>query len=60
MEQRILEAESRLEAAHAALHAPETVSDPARIEACYREEQEAQKAVDALYARWAELEEKQA
>lgn len=60
MEGRILEAEARLEAAQQALHAPETVSDPARIEVCYREQQEAQEAVDALYARWAELEERQA
>ncbi len=60
MEERILEAESRLEAAQQALHAPETISDPARIEVCYREELAAQQAVDTLYARWAELEEKQA
>lgn len=60
MEERIMEAEARLEAAQQALHAPETISDPARIEVCYREELAAQQAVDTLYARWAELEEKQA
>lgn len=58
METKIVEAEARLELAQAALHAPETVSDPERIEACYKEMTEAQEAVDALYARWAELEEK--
>ncbi|MCL4793147.1 MAG: ATP-binding cassette domain-containing protein [Bryobacteraceae bacterium] len=60
IEQRILEADARLEAAQQALHAPDTVSDPARIELCCQEVQQAQQAVDTLYARWAELEDRQA
>ncbi len=60
IEQRILEAEARLEAAQQALHAPETISDPTRIELCYQEMQQAQQAVDTLYARWAELDDRQA
>lgn len=58
MEEKILEAEQRLEAAKEALHAPETVSDPRRIEQCYQAMNEAQAEVDRLYARWAELEAK--
>lgn len=56
MEEKILEAEARLEAAQANLQAPETVSDGARVAAAYEEMNRAQAAVDALYARWAELE----
>jgi ATP-binding cassette subfamily F protein uup len=58
MEGRILEAEERLAAAHAALQAPETVSDPRAIELAYAAMNAAQAEVDALYARWAELEAK--
>ena len=58
MEAKIEEAEARLQAAQTALHAPETVSDPARIQTCYAEMNEAQAVVDQLYARWAELEAK--
>lgn len=58
MEARIMVAEERLRAAETALHAPETVSDPARIQTCYAEMGHAQAEVDKLYARWAELEAK--
>jgi ATP-binding cassette subfamily F protein uup len=58
MEEKIMEAEQRLEAAKEALHAPETVSDPRRIEECYQVLNPAQEEVDRLYARWAELEAK--
>jgi len=36
------------------------VSDAARLVAAHAEMDEAQKVLDALYARWSELEEKQA
>ena len=58
MEARILAAEQKVAEWDAALHAPETVSDPARIETCYAELQQAQSEVEALYHRWAELESK--
>jgi len=58
IEQRIAEAEAQLAAAQAALQAPETVSDPAKLAACWEAVRAAQEQVDRLYARWAELEEK--
>ena len=58
MEQKILEAEGLLETQKALLNAPDVVSDPKRIEQVYRELSAAQAEVDALYARWAELEAK--
>jgi len=42
----------------AALHDPATAGDPARLHAASVELESAQKSVDTLYARWAELEEK--
>jgi ABC transport system ATP-binding/permease protein len=56
MEQRILEAEQSLEAARAALQAPEVVSDPFALQQRYAEMQAAEAEVEKLYARWAELE----
>jgi ATP-binding cassette subfamily F protein uup len=56
MEQRILEAEQTLEAARAALQAPEVVSDPFGLQQRYAEMQAAEAEVEKLYARWAELE----
>jgi ATP-binding cassette subfamily F protein uup len=56
MEQRILEAEQLLEAARAALQAPEVVSDPFALQQRYAEMQAAEAEVQKLYARWAELE----
>jgi ABC transport system ATP-binding/permease protein len=58
IEQRIAEAEIDLKACHAALEDPAVVSDGRRAEAAYRELQEAQVKIDALYERWAELEAK--
>jgi len=59
IEERIAEAERQVDARRAALEDPAITSDPALLtEACaYLEE--AQKTIDDLYARWAELEEKQ-
>jgi ATP-binding cassette subfamily F protein uup len=59
MEARILEAEQALEAIRAEMHAPEVVSDGVRLHDCYQRLQGAEAGVAELYARWAELEEKQ-
>jgi ATP-binding cassette subfamily F protein uup len=56
MEERILEAEQLLEAARAALQAPEVVSDPQALQQRYAAVQAADAEVQKLYARWAELE----
>jgi ATP-binding cassette subfamily F protein uup len=56
MEQRILEAEQSLEAARAAMQAPEVVSDGLALQQRYAEMQAAEAEVEKLYARWAELE----
>ncbi|MFN3321979.1 MAG: ABC-F family ATP-binding cassette domain-containing protein [Bryobacteraceae bacterium] len=58
MEAKILEAEEALEARKAAIHVPDVVTDPARLQDAYRQLEEAQDLVDRLYARWAELEAK--
>ncbi len=58
MEQRILEAEQTLEAARAALQAPEVVSNHLALEERYAAVQAAEAEVETLYARWAELESK--
>jgi len=58
MEERIAEAERTLQARRAALEDPAIASDGPRLMAASAEVEEAEKAVDALYARWAELEEK--
>jgi ABC transport system ATP-binding/permease protein len=56
MEQKILEAEQSLEAARAAMQAPEVVSDGLALQQRYAEMQAAEAEVEKLYARWAELE----
>jgi len=56
MEEKILEAEQSLEAARAAMQAPEVVSDPLALQQRYAEMQAAEAEVEKLYARWAELE----
>ena len=56
MEARILAAEEEVEKWKAALHAPDVVSDGRRLREAYEKMEVAQQAVDALYARWAELE----
>ncbi len=58
MEARILAAEQALEQAEALMHDPAVTSDPARLRTAYDAMQIAQSAVEALYARWAELEAK--
>jgi ABC transport system ATP-binding/permease protein len=60
MEAKIMTAEQELEAARAAMQAPDVVSDAVRLQECYARMQAAEAAVEALYARWAELEQKQA
>ena len=59
MEKRIAEAEQELGALRAALEDPAIMSDAARLHVTYAQMEEAQKKVDELYARWAELEQKQ-
>ncbi len=59
MEARIVEAEARLDACRAALEDPEVVVDGERVQRCYEGMLAAQKSVDDLYARWAQLEAKQ-
>jgi ATP-binding cassette subfamily F protein uup len=58
MEQSIAEAERDLHAKQAALADPAVMSDAARLHSLAIELSEAQKTVDGLYARWAELEAK--
>jgi ATP-binding cassette subfamily F protein uup len=60
MEARILQAEQALEEIRAQMQAPDVVSDAARLHSCYERLQAAEAEVAALYARWAELEAKQA
>jgi ABC transport system ATP-binding/permease protein len=59
MEALILEAERELESIQAEMHSPEVVSDAPRLQVCYQNLQSAEARVQALYARWAELEAKQ-
>jgi ATP-binding cassette subfamily F protein uup len=59
MEPLILEAERALDAIRAEMHSPEVVSDAPRLHLCYQNLQFAEARVEALYARWAELEAKQ-
>ena len=58
IEQRIAEAEHALESKRASLQDPEVTRDGRRLQQVFLEMEEAQKTVDGLYARWAELEEK--
>ena len=60
MEAKIMEAEQQVEAIKVEMHSPEVVSDGPRLQACYARLQPAEDLVHALYARWAELEAKQA
>ncbi|MGO8788324.1 MAG: ABC-F family ATP-binding cassette domain-containing protein [Terriglobia bacterium] len=59
LESRIAEAEQELRVLRAALEDPAIVSDAARLHVAYAQMGETQKKVDKLYARWAELEQKQ-
>lgn len=58
IEQRIAEAEEILQQKKAAAEDPAISSDAARLLQTHAELEEAQKKVDELYARWAELESK--
>lgn len=59
IEDRIAAAEKELQEKHAALDDPSVTRDHVRLQSSLAEMAEAQKAVDILYARWAELEQKQ-
>ena len=59
MEERIARAEEEFQAKQAALGDPQIMSDRIRLQDAVSELEEARKAVDHLYARWAELEQKQ-
>jgi ATP-binding cassette subfamily F protein uup len=58
IEQRIAEAEKALQAKHDSLLDPAVMSDATRLRTLSLEMEVAQKAIDNLYARWAELETK--
>jgi len=58
MEHQVLAAEEKLSACQQALDDPAVASDPSATQERYQALEEARRAVDALYARWAELEEK--
>jgi ATP-binding cassette subfamily F protein uup len=55
IEKRIAKAEEELLAKRAALEHPEISTDAPRLHTAYLEMESAQKTVDELYARWAEL-----
>ncbi len=57
IEQRIADAEAQVQAKWAALEDPAIMSDGLALQAAATELETAQKTVDGLYARWAELEE---
>ena len=59
IEQRIAEAEETLQQKRAAAEDPAIATDAAKLLSAHAELDEAQKAVDELYSRWAELEAKQ-
>ena len=58
IEQRIADAEQKLQNKRAALEHPAIASDGPRLVAAHVELEAAQKDLDTLYARWAELQEK--
>jgi len=58
IEQHVADAEQILQAKRAQLEDPEIASDGPRLVTAHAEMEEAQEKVDALYARWAELEKK--
>jgi ATP-binding cassette subfamily F protein uup len=57
IEERIANAERTLEAKRAELYDPAIASDASRLLAVSAEVDEAQKLINQLYARWAELDE---
>ena len=58
MEQRIADAEQALQAKRAAAEDPAIASDASRLVSAHAELDQAQREVDSLYDRWAELESK--
>jgi ABC transport system ATP-binding/permease protein len=58
IEQRIAEAEQVLQSKRTELEDPAIASDAPRLVVAHAEMETAQKNLDALYARWAELEER--
>jgi ATP-binding cassette subfamily F protein uup len=58
IEDRIADADRNLEARRVALEDPAVTGEPLRLKAACIEMDEAQNALDHLYARWAELEKK--
>jgi len=58
IEERIADADKNLAARRAALEDPSVTGDPLRLRAACIEMDEAQNALDRLYARWSELEKK--
>jgi ATP-binding cassette subfamily F protein uup len=58
IEQRITDAEQKLQMKRAALEDPAIASDGPKLVAAQAEMEVAQKELDGLYARWAELQEK--
>ncbi len=60
IEERVAAAEQALDAKRTAAEDPTIASDATRLMAAHAELAEAQDTVDELYARWAELEKKQA
>jgi ATP-binding cassette subfamily F protein uup len=58
IEQRIADAEQRLQSKRIALEDPAIASDGPRLVAAHAEMEAAQKDLDTLYTRWAELQEK--
>ncbi len=59
MEKRVAEVEHELNVLRAALEDPAIMSDASKLHTAYLQMEKAQKKADALYARWAELEQKQ-
>ncbi len=59
MENQIARAEQELGVLRAAMEDPAIMSDAPRLHITYEQMEESRKKVDALYARWAELEDKQ-
>jgi ATP-binding cassette subfamily F protein uup len=58
IEQRITDAEQRLQSKRTALEDPAIASNSSKLIAAHADVESAQKDLDALYARWAELQEK--
>jgi ATP-binding cassette subfamily F protein uup len=58
LEQRVEAAEELLQACREAIEDPTVAIDAVRLQKALKELDDAQNAVDALYARWAELEAK--